>query len=284
MASTLNMTDSAHAIPVIDLDYIETFDRDGVVCLRQAFDGAWVREFRDLADDMLNADERHPEQSQDLVKDGDTGRFFNEMFIWPRHDGFKRAIFDSPAGAIAGAVMGAAKVNVLFDQLLIKEPGTLEPTPWHQDLPFWPFQGAKICTLWVALDEVTADSGAVEYIKGSHRWGKRYQPTSFVGDGRYQQDGLEAIPDLDSMRDALDIVHFDMQPGDCTLHHALTVHGAPGNARADRRRRAYVTRWGGDDVVYDPRNGTQPMLRDPGLTAGEPVDCDLWPVVWRKTG
>lgn len=270
------------ATPDIRPRDIEDFGRDGIVCLRRMFDSAWVRNLRNLADEMLSADDRHPEQSQELAKAGDSGRFFNEMFIWPRHAGFERVIFGSPAAAIAGTVMEAAQINVLFDQLLIKEPGTREPTPWHHDLPFWPFQGAQICSLWLALDEVTADSGAVEYIKGSHRWGKRYQPTSFVGDGRYQQDGLDPLPDIEAMRGDLDIVRFDMAPGDCTLHHGLTLHGAPGNRRTDRRRRAYVIRWGGDGVTYDPRDGTQPMLRDPGLTAGDPIECDLWPVVWRR--
>ena len=232
---------------------------------------------------QLAAEERHPEQSQELAKGDDQGRFFNEMFIWPRHEGFAEVVFNSPASAIAGTIMGANRASVLFDQLLIKEPGTREPTPWHQDLPFWPFQGEKICTLWLALDKVTSDSGAVEYIKGSHRWGKRFQPTSFVGDGRYQQDDLDPVPDFDAMRDDLDIVSFEMMPGDCTVHHAQTVHGAPGNARSDLRRRAYVTRWGGDDAIYDPRDGTQPMLRDPGLNAGDPVECKLWPVVWKRT-
>lgn len=239
---------------------IETFERDGIVCLRQMFAPEWVSELQRLANEMLNAEDRHPEQSQELAKNGDDGRFFNEMFMWPRHDGFKRVIFDSPIAAVAGSVMGATQANVLFDQLLIKEPGTSEPTPWHHDLPYWPFQGARVCTLWLALDEVTADSGAVEYVKGSHHWGKRFQPTSFVGDGRYQQDGLEALPDIEALRDELDIVHFEMAPGDCTVHHGLTVHAAPGNRRADRRRRAYVTRWGGEGVTYDPRDGTQPML------------------------
>ena len=271
-----------HRLPAIDSSVSADYRRDGIVCLRQMFDPGWVSELRALADDMLTAENPHPVQSQELAKGG--GRFFNEMFIWPRHDGFEKVVFQSPAGAIAGAVMGAAKANILFDQLLIKEASTEDPTPWHHDLPFWPFQGDRICTLWLALDEVSPDSGAVEYVKGSHRWGKRFQPTSFVGDGRYKQTDLEPIPDIDAMRDELEIVSFEMEPGDCTVHHGLTVHGAPGNARADRRRRAYVTRWGGDGVTYDPREGTQPMLRDPGIAANAMVDCDLWPVVWRQAG
>jgi len=273
------MTGSFPNIPPQDID---NFERDGIVCLRQAFDPAWVNELQQLAEVMLTADDRHPEQSQELSKEDDDGRFFNEMFIWPRNSDFKRVIFNSPISAFAGTILGSTKVNVLFDQLLIKEPGTQEPTPWHQDIPFWPFQGDQICTLWLALDEVTADSGAVEYVKGSHRWGKKYQPKSFVGDGRYQQEGLDPLPDFDAMRSELDIVSFEMAPGDCTLHHGLTLHAAPGNSRTDRRRRAYITRWAGDDVTYDPREGTQPMLHEPGLNAGDSVDSELWPVIWRR--
>lgn len=258
------------------------YREDGIVCLRGLFTAERVERLRDLAQSRLEERAPHSAQAQELSKSGDPGRFFNEMFVWPRVPGFRDVLFDSPAAAAVACLTGASKINILFDQLLIKEPATREPTPWHHDLPFWPFQGNQVCTLWLALDEVTADTGAVEYVKGSHHWRRRFQPVSFVGDGRYQQPGLEPVPDIESMRHDLDIVRFDLAPGDCTVHHALTLHAAPGNAAQDRRRRAYVTRWGGDDVVYDPREGTQPMLRDPGILAGAPVDCELWPVVWRR--
>lgn len=267
--------------PITDPE-VETYRQDGVVRLRALFDRHWVKRLRELAEEMLTAETRHPQQSQDLAGEGDPGRFFNEMFIWPRVDGFRRVVFECPAAAIAGALMASSKVNILFDQLLIKEPATAEPTPWHHDMVFWPFEGDQICTLWLALDEVSADSGAVEYIKGSHRWGRRFQPKSFLGDGRYQQDGLERLPDFDALRDEFDTVRFDLAPGDCTVHHGLTVHWAPGNAHRARRRRAYITRWGGDDVVYDPRENTQPMLWTPDIPPGGPIDSDLWPIIWRR--
>jgi len=70
-----------------------------------------------------------------------------------------------------------------------------------------------------------------------------------------------------------------MQPGDCTVHHGLTVHGAPGNSSSSQRRRAYILRYAGDDVIYNPRPNLQRMKRDPGIKAGEPLDCELFPVV-----
>ena len=64
------------------------------------------------------------------------------------------------------------------------------------------------------------------------------------------------------------------------MHDGLVVHGAPGNRSAATRRRAYLTRWAGDDVTYDPRPNLQRMLRDPGIEPGGPLDSDLFPVVY----
>ena len=69
-----------------------------------------------------------------------------------------------------------------------------------------------------------------------------------------------------------------------TVHQALAVHGAPGNRRSDRRRRAYIQRWCGDDVTWDPRPNIQPMLRDPGLKPGDPMQCELFPQAWPPAG
>ena len=262
----------------ITADEIETYRRDGIVVLRGLFDRNWIEHLGPLVDaDMAAPGPLHLE----LEKAPGGGRFFFDTFLWNRNDGFARFVHSSPAAAIVAALMGAGKVNIFFDQLLVKEPGTSEPTPWHHDLPYWPIAGEQVCTLWLALDRVTADSGAVEYIRGSHRWGDRYHPPAFAGDNRYRT-GLPEVPDFESRREELDIVRFEMEPGDCTVHHALLVHSAPGNARADRRRRAYVTRWAGDDVVYAPEGEVMPILRDPGLEPGAPLDSDLWPVVWRR--
>ena len=60
------------------------------------------------------------------------------------------------------------------------------------------------------------------------------------------------------------------------------MHGAPGNSNPSQRRRGYVSRWCGDDVVYDPRPDIQPMLYDPDIAPGGPIDCRLFPVLWPR--
>ena len=51
---------------------------------------------------------------------------------------------------------------------------------------------------------------------------------------------------------------------------------------ADRRRRAYVTRWAGDNAVFHPHEGIQHMPPLPDIPAGGPLDSELWPVIWRE--
>jgi len=65
-------------------------------------------------------------------------------------------------------------------------PPTDEPaeeTPLHHDLPYWPVRGEQIISIWVLFDLATPESGAVTYVRGSHRWGKMYSPAAFGASG-----------------------------------------------------------------------------------------------------
>lgn len=260
---------------------IATYDRDGVVCLRGLFDGAWIDRLRGAVD-------RNIAQPGPLVleytKEGDPGRYHGDMFMWTWDDDFRAFVFDSPAPAIAARLLGTTRVHFFYDHLLVKEPGTRERTPFHQDLPYWPVQGWQVCSLWLALDPVTGESGAVEYVKGSHRWGKRFRAQSFTGDDRFFDPALEPIPDIEAERDRHDLLSFDLAPGDCVVHHSLTVHGSPGNRSATTRRRGLATRWTGDDATYDPRPATFKLIRDPAIPAGGSLECALFPRVWPRGG
>lgn len=274
------MVQSSIDLPrVLSDDEIRAYREDGIVCLRGLFRPDEIDRLREAAE-LSMAD-----KTSDLVMEiaeirGKEGRFFFDTFVWQRNPICRNFVFHSVAAQIAGQVMQSSKSNIFFDQWLIKEPGTQVETPWHHDMPYWPVLGDHVCTLWLALDHVTTDSGAVEYIKGSHRWGQRLKPQSFSGTTKFSED-LAPVPDIEAERERYDIVSFDLEPGDCTVHHGLLVHHAPGNSRADRRRRAYVTRWTGDDARFYPHDGIQHMPPLPDIPAGGPMDSDLWPVIWQ---
>lgn len=261
--------------PISEADR-ETYDRNGVVCLRGMFDSGWIEHLAHWVEVAMREPGPHAEEY--AGDDGDAGRFFGDLDIARRQEGFRRFVHESPAAEIAGQVMGATKVNFFYDQLLVKEPGTAERTPWHQDQPYWAVAGQQVCSIWLPLDPV-AEETCVEYVAGSHDW-PAFSPYHFVDGTPYDGTGLPPLPDIEADRGRHRIVRFDLQPGDCLVFQAMIVHGAPGNP-SPRRRRALATRWTGDDARYCVRPGEIAIpTRDPGLKHGDIMDCRDFPVVW----
>lgn len=261
----------------------EAFERDGIVCLRGLIGPDTIERLRAAVDrDIANPGPKY----YGYQGKGD-GSFHGNQELWQTDRDFADYCLHSCLPGLAGQFFGANKVNLYFDHLFVKEPGADSPTPWHNDQPYWPVAGWQVMSFWLALDPVSRDSGAVEYVRGSHKWDRWFQPRGFsdssTGINAYAQNpDYEPIPDIDADRGAYDIVSFDMEPGDVLAFHALTLHGAGGNARRDRRRRGYAVRYTGDDAVYDPRPGTSALLHDADLTQGEPLDSPRFPVVWTR--
>jgi ectoine hydroxylase-related dioxygenase (phytanoyl-CoA dioxygenase family) len=257
---------------------IETFRRDGVVKLQGVFDAQWVAELAAGVEQNLADPGRY---AKFYTPEGASGYFFGDYCNWHRIDGYRRAAAESPAGAIASALMGADKVNFFHEHVLVKEPGTNERTPWHHDQPYWVVDGQQVCSLWIPLDAVPKEIG-VEFVAGSHRSGGWYAPKSFATENDHPGNEGQTVPDIDARRDEFDLVSFSVEPGDCIAFHALTVHGAPGNSSKSTRRRAVALRYTGDDATFTRRDGyMSPPFEDVTLAPGAPMDSEHFPVVWR---
>jgi ectoine hydroxylase-related dioxygenase (phytanoyl-CoA dioxygenase family) len=257
--------------PLVTQEDVDAFYRDGAICLRHIVSSAMIDRMR-AACDRIIAEEK-------LKSRDDSPHFLTKLYLWRTDEEFRSFAMDSGLVAIAADVMKTKKVNLFADQLLVKEPGSTDPTPWHQDLPYWPLGGFQLCTIWMPLDPVSLTSGAVQYIKGSHRWGKWYKPRSFVGEG-YEEHPGTPIPDFDKEREQHEFLHWDTEPGDCIIHHPLVVHGATGNMHSSLSRRAIAPRYAGDDVVYKPLPGRP--RSEVTLQAGDPIDSSMFPVLWPR--
>lgn len=271
------MAEDLEASKLVTAEQREHYQRDGVICLRGAF-SSWVERLR-------TAIERNIENPGPLAtgKSADGKNFYSDRYMWTFDPRFRDYVKDSPAAAIAGEVMGSHRINIFLDHLFVKEPGAEQPSPWHQDSPYWFLAGKQICSVWLALDTVDRTNGILEFVRGSHRWNKRFEPINFKSRiAYYNKPEFEAIPDIEKHREDFDIVSWDMAPGDCLVFDGDIVHGAPGNSHSSRRRRALSTRWLGDDVAYHNREGIPQPIRDPGLKDGDPITCDLFPVIWSR--
>lgn len=268
------MTANQDGTPVVSEDQILAYEEDGVVLLRGLLDADWVARMQAAVDRvMANPSARGGDFNN---KEG-TGRFFGDLWMWRFDEDFRALAFDSVLPRVAQQLMRSTKINIHWDQLLVKEPHTPLESPWHQDQPYAWANGEQNMSFWVSLDDVRLENGAVEFIKGSHK-GTWYQAKSFFPDRQYESSEFDALPDFDADRSAYDIVHYETAPGDVIAHHLATLHHAPGN-NTDTRRRATAVRYSGDDATFTLRKNGPPILEDPGIPPGAPMDSDLFPVV-----
>lgn len=257
-----------------------TYETDGVVKITQAVSPSWIETLLDVVEQEVAAP---GPWITDTNPGAETDRLFTTRYQW-RQDPTRRSfIFESGVAGLVGGLMSSSSARLYFDHLLIKEPDTEAPTPWHQDIPYWPFLGQKIASCWVALTPATVADSSLEFVRGSHLWGNYYAPKSFNPREEWQQGstGIE-VPDIEADRSAFDVVGFDVEPGDALVFSSWILHGAPGNAGTNRRA-AFSTRWLGDDASWHPHPSSDPIVTQEhvSIEPGEyPGDDDRFPAVW----
>ena len=189
-------------------------------------------------------------------------------------------MYESRAGAVAAALMRSAHARFFHEHVLVKEPGTTVETPWHHDQPYYCTEGEKTVSLWIALDPVARET-SVEYVGGSHRWGRSFRPTRFNGTDLFADDRSDRVPDISARRVEFDLAGWAMEPGDAVAFSFLTLHGAPGNVSENVRRRAFTARFVGDDAVFRDLGGLgSPPFRHLDLKDGAPLSGPEFPVVY----
>jgi predicted dehydrogenase len=147
-------------------------------------------------------------------------------------------------------LLGAADGVALFKSRFWVKPAHSEtPVPWHQDV------GAKnggylpdgrptpTLTAWLALDDVTRSSGAVQVVPGSHHW--------LIGDYRRNiradLEGSGVLADLD-----LESAPFlEAKAGEFFLFHSWILH-ASGPNRGPSRRAGFNARYAAVGQETDP--------------------------------
>jgi len=267
---------------MIDDEAVEALNRDGAVVVRGVLPPDWVERMRDAIEAELAAPSATSAEYGRAA-----GRFYGDFFLWLRSDAFRDFALSSPLPAVAAELMRSRTAHLFYDQLFVKEPGSVERTPWHQDLPYWPVAGRQVVSIWAPFDAVSPENGVVTYVRGSHLWGRTYRPQAFdpANAGAFAASPYEAMPDVEA--EGFETISWTLEPGDVLAHVGLTIHGAPGNSTADRRRRALAVRYTGDDARYDPRPGTfmdmdsvRANVPASGLVGGEPMGGPLFPKAW----
>jgi Phytanoyl-CoA dioxygenase (PhyH) len=140
------------------------------------------------------------------------------------------------------------EARCFFDLTILKLPRIGAPTPWHQDLAFRDprFDYTEI-SMWVPLQDVTAESGCLRFIPGTntmpvlpHR-AANADPTS---------QAFECVGDFDESA----AVVCPLPAGGCSIHLPGTLHSAGQNV-SESPRLAYIMVFG-----IAPQPAKQPQI------------------------
>ncbi len=223
------------------LDPAGRFERDGFAVLDALADRATVADLGSVYDDMLSGAVPCPGTDRAL------GGLTRQIMVPHLH----HPIFlDNPAvdegRRIARDLVRCDDPQFLFSMLIYKPPGHPHETPWHQDMayarmPFtkggtvWP--GDVVAQFWLALDDVDATMGCMEFIPGAHR---QPMPEHHVAAGDPSDEGrLLAIVDPAASLDLDLAISCPLAAGSATVHGYTTPHFTGPN-RSTRGRRAFI--------------------------------------------
>jgi len=112
----------------------------------------------------------------------------------------------------------------------IKEARNPAFVSWHQDATYWGLDPDDVVTAWVALSDAPAESGAMEFIAGTHRAGQLPHADTFHAHNLLSR-GQEIAVQVDAER----AVQVPLRAGEMSLHHVKLAHYSGPNTTADRR-------------------------------------------------
>lgn len=190
------------------------------------------------------------------------------------HPVLRALVFEPRIAAPCAQVLGVARLRFWHDQVFAKPPRHPGVVPWHQDYAYWT-RTAPAChvTLNLVLDDAGEDSGCLQFVPGSHRWGLL---PKLPFDAPLEAVRSHLPADLGDA--AWRPVAVPARAGQATIHHSHVLHGSDRN-RSDRWRRAAVLNYMGAHVRV--ADGRAPLLAGvPPLPAGVVVEGPDFPVVW----
>ena len=200
-------------------------------------------------------------------------QLFHALGAWRIAPGLHDLLWH-PALAMAAAQLLEGPVRFWHDQLFCKPALHGGVVAWHQDYSYWTrTQPLAHITCWVGLDASDVENGGIWYVPGSHRW-PLLPITGLAGD----MDAVRQVLNDDQIRAFEKRTPVTMKKGECSFHHALTMHGSYENRSADRPRRGAVVNAFRDGV--HSTSGEPLMPGTPVTPPGAPVGGQFNPVLF----
>jgi ectoine hydroxylase-related dioxygenase (phytanoyl-CoA dioxygenase family) len=272
----------SHA-PILDADAIERFQRDGFLVIPNLIDMAEVEALRERFEPMFRGDFEtgiYPDEWN--WKEGRDPADVTRQICngWKADRTIARRILHPEVGQIAAELAGWRGSRIGQDNVLWKPPRA-KPLGFHQDDAYcqWVVPPHYI-TVWMALDDTSAEGGTLEYARGSHTWGVRPPGHAFHAPTDYRASLREAASAVGA--EMPEIVPVEVPAGGCAIHDGRTWHGSGPN-RTDATRRAVVSHCIAADAIFHETNINYIYSRYKRV-GDVTMDESFFPVIWRDDG
>lgn len=273
------MQNMSRATDTIDQNQVDDYWKNGAICIRNLLNNDEINCLQEGIELNLK---KLSSRFKVASPGSDKGLFVEDFCTWQENPFYKKFIFESPLAKVAALLMKSKSARLYHEHMLVKEPYTLQKTPWHQDLPYYNVDGIQNLSFWIPVDPV-GRSSTLEFVASSHL-GPWYIPRSFMQEEAkwFPEGSLKETPNIEANRDLYPILGWEVNPGDVVCFHMLTLHAA-GGVCGPLRRRVFSVRFLGDDMRFAPRNWpTSPEF--PGLNRelkpNAELDHPLFPIVY----
>lgn len=224
---------------LLDEDYdlsaeqVEVFHRDGWLKLPGLLDATTAK---DIYARLAGFGGLEPSEAEKWMTDPAYQKVLKQKDGMAWSDDFFRDLATSRRlSSAALALMKVDAASFILDMAFIKPGGGGGDTPMHQDYPHWPFDRRGTLTIWVALTDLSEETGTLRFLRGSHLEGPLGRFSRAADDDlRNDHPDIEARCPVEG--------GSALKAGDATVHWDMTVHGARGNTTPNERA-AYTARY-----------------------------------------
>ena len=130
---------------------VQTFTRDGAVVLRGLLN---ANELAQLTAGIEHNLAHLSPLALVASQADDPGRFVEDFCTWQANPDYAAVLQHSALPRVARQLMQSQTCRLYHDHLLVKEPGTRQDTPWHQDQPYYNVSGRQNVSFWLPVDPV----------------------------------------------------------------------------------------------------------------------------------
>jgi len=226
----------------VPIDLAAAYAEHGVVFAPRLLSAEDLRE----AEKIFSWSLEHPSHNaMELGTDGGPGVFFEDIDNLAAREIYLPFLERSGLGEFLSALWGGSPVWYLYEQIFLKQGGTVRRTPWHQDISYMPVSGAHLAVAWFSLEALPQ---SLEVVRRSHRGTVYGQPTIVPGVPT-EESFRPAVPDIEADRTAWDIASWPTAQGDVLFFHPAALHGGAPVTKGQRRR-TLALRFFGEDVIY----------------------------------